>query len=159
MMFFGQKTKRFFDEELSKFFPNNIDIYVAPFAGTFSVACYLFESDKSPKKFIYNDIKDYNMTIYADKVHNLDYKEIFKMYDSENTFFYLDPPYYKKEFLYDLETSKDFHIELFNEINKLKGNFILSYNNDKFILNLYKDKKIYHCGDRFKNEIIITKNL
>lgn len=159
MKLLGQKTKKFFNEELSKFIPENINTYVEPFGGTFSVACFLFERDieKSPKKIIYNDIHNYNMNIYADKVYHLDYKEIFKLYDNPDTFFYLDPPYYKKEFLYNLEFSKEFHIELFNEINKLKGNYVLSYNNEPFILNLYKNKKIYYCGSRFPHDIIILK--
>jgi site-specific DNA-adenine methylase len=161
MKFFGKKLKKFFVEELSKFIPDNIETYVEPFAGTFSVACYLFEErlEKSPKKFIYNDINDYNFTIYADKVHHLDYKEIFKLYDSENTVFYLDPPYYKKEFLYDgcEEYTEDFHIELKEEIDKLKGIVVLSYFNDKFTTNLYKDYNIHKCSGKFKNELIITK--
>lgn len=166
MKFFGQKQKKLYKEFLSQYIPNNIEIYVEPFAGTFSVACYLIEErlkdiDNSPKKLIYNDINDYNLTIYADKVHHLDYKEIFKLYDSENTFFYLDPPYYKKEFLYDgcEYYNKEFHIELKNEIEKLKGKFLLSYSNDKFITELYKNFNIiYYKGDNriFRNEILIN---
>lgn len=155
MKFFGEKTKKFFNEELYKFIPDNIEIYVEPFGGTFSIA-KLF--DNRPKLLVYNDINTYDFDIKADVIYHLDYKEIFNMYDCENTFFYLDPPYYKKEFLYDLETSKDFHIELFNEISKLKGNYVLSYNKDKFILDLYKDKKIYYCSNqRYRNDIIISK--
>jgi len=171
MKFFGQKRKDLYKELISKHIPDDIEIYVEPFAGSFSVACYLIEErltpvDHSPKKIIYNDINDYKLTIYADKVHHLDYKEIFKMYDNENTFFYLDPPYYKKEFLYEgcKNYMNDFHIELHDEIKKLKGNIALSYEDCKFIRDLYKDFNIY-CydghnklfGETFKKELIITK--
>ena len=111
---------------------------------------------------IYNDINDYDITIHASKIHHLDYKEIFKLYDSEKTFFYLDPPYYKKEFLYyGCENyTKNFHIELRNEIQKLKGQFALSYEDNSFIRELYKDFNInLYPGDNilFKRELIIVK--
>ena len=168
MKFFGQKQYYLYTEFISKYIPDNIEIYVEPFAGSFSVACYLLEErfdekyDKSPKEFIYNDINDYKLTVYANKVHHLDYKEIFKLYDSYETFFYLDPPYYKKEFLYDSceNYTKDFHIELRNEIQKLKGDFALSYEDNLFIRDLYKDFNIHlYSGDNriFKRELIITK--
>lgn len=163
MRFFGQKREKLYKELISQHFPDDIELYVEPFAGTFSVACYLLEErlEHSPKKFIYNDINDYNFTIYADKVHHLDYKEIFKMYDSETTVFYLDPPYYKKEFLYDgcENYTKDFHIELKNEIDKLKGKIILSYQDDIFIRDLYNEYNINkYKGDNriFRNELVIT---
>lgn len=167
MKFYGQKQKKLYEEFISQHIPNNIEIYVEPFAGSFSVACYLIEErlkdiDKSPKKLIYNDINNYNLKIYADKVHHLDYKEIFKLYDSEKTFFYLDPPYFKKEFLYSgcENYSRQFHIELYDEIKKLKGKFTLSYEDCTFIRDLYKDFTIYKYDGKnriFKNELIITK--
>lgn len=164
MVFFGQKRKKLYTEFISEHIPDNIKIYVEPFAGTFSIACYLFEERQNngtePKKIIYNDINKYDFTIFADKVHHLDYKEIFDLYDSEDTFFYLDPPYYKKEFLYDgcEGYTKQFHIELRDNIKKLKGKFLLSYNNDKFITDLYKDFNIiYYTGKNklFEKEILI----
>lgn len=164
MKFLGQKSYKLYKEFISKYIPDNLETYVEPFAGSFAVACYLFEErlEKSPKRFIYNDINDYNLTIYADKVHHLDYKQIFEMYDSENTFFYLDPPYFKKEFLYDgcENYSKDFHIELRDQISKLKGNFLLSYSDNKFIRDLYKDFDIIsYTGSNyiFRNELLIKK--
>jgi len=168
MKIYGQKRKDLYKDFISKYIPDDIKIYVEPFAGSFSVACYIIEErlEHSPNKIIYNDINDYRLTIYADKVHHLDYKEIFKMYDSENTFFYLDPPYYKKEFLYKgcEDYLNDFHIELHDEIKKLKGNIALSYEDCKFIRELYKDFNIYKYNsnnksyDRlFERELIITK--
>ena len=162
MRFLGQKRHSLYEEFISKYIPNNIDIYIEPFAGSFSIAYYLIEDNISINKFIYNDINNYSFTINADKIHHLDYKDIFRLYDSENVFFYLDPPYFKKEFLYDgcEDYSKEFHIELKNEIQKLKGNFLLSYENNKFIRELYNDFNIIsYTGDNyiFKNELLIKK--
>jgi len=165
MRFYGQKQNKLYKEFISQYIPDNIEIYVEPFAGSFSVAYFLIEDrlTHSPKTLIYNDINNYNLTIYADKVHHLDYKEIFNLYDSETTFFYLDPPYYKKEFLYKgcENYLKEFHIELHNEIQKLKGKIVLSYEDCTFIRGLYKDFNINHYKGTnriFKNELIITKN-
>lgn len=160
MKFIGQKRKQLFTEFILKFLPKNIETYIEPFGGSFAVACYIIEDniETSPKRIIYNDINRYDMNIYADKVHHLDYKEIFKMYDSEDVVFYLDPPYYKKEFLY--ENSENFnHEELRNEIKKLKGKVILSYENNEYIKKLYKNFNInLYDGENFifRNELIIT---
>lgn len=160
MTFIGQKRKQYYTEFISKFLPKNIKTYVEPFGGSFAVACYIIEEDieNSPERFIYNDINRYDMNIYADKVHHLDYKEIFKMYDSEDTIFYLDPPYYKKEHLYD--GCENFnHEELRDEIKKLKGKVVLSYEDKPYIRKLYKDLNIHlYDGERFnfRYELIIT---
>jgi len=86
------------------------------------------------------------------------------MYNTDNVVWYLDPPYYKKEYLYDNceNYTDDFHIELKNEIDKLKGNVIISYEDKPFIRKLYKDYNIHNYnGDRiiFKHELIITNNI
>ena len=64
-----------------------------------------------------------------DSVFNKDYKEIIEKYDSENTFFYVDPPYFHKEFYYinhDFNTEEK-HIELSEILKNIKGKFALSY--------------------------------
>jgi len=62
------------------------------------------------------------------KIHNLDYKKIIDIYDSESTFFYLDPPYMGKESYYiNHNFTKESHKELSNILNKIKGKFLLSY--------------------------------
>lgn len=62
--------------------------------------------------------------------------------------------------------SKEDHIRLFEVVKKIKGKFILSYNNDEFIRNIYKNYKITYVERlnnlNFKNkktnhkELIIT---
>lgn len=155
----GQKRKRLYTEFISKFIPKNIKTFIEPFSGSFAVATYLFEDRINENmKFIYNDINYYNLTIYADKIHHLDYKEIFKMYDSVDSVFYCDPPYVSFEHLYD--NCQNFnHEELRDEILKLKGKVIISYREHKIISKLYKDFNIHkYNGDNFifRNEIIIT---
>ena len=61
-------------------------------------------------------------------VENMDCRELIKKYDSEDTFFYIDPPYYNMESYY---TSHDFghddHMELCELLKTTKGKWALSY--------------------------------
>lgn len=75
-----------------------------------------------------------------DEIHNLDYKDIIKNYDSESTFFYVDPPYFGKEDYYiNHDFSKETHEELADILNNIKGKFLLSYYYFDGIENLYRD--------------------
>jgi DNA adenine methylase len=58
------------------------------------------------------------------EVENSDYKTVLSKYDSEDTLFYLDPPYVDKEEYYDDEIDHD---RLVTEVTQLDGEFILSY--------------------------------
>jgi DNA adenine methylase len=62
------------------------------------------------------------------EIHNLDYKKIIEMYDSESTFFYLDPPYMGRENLYlNHNFKEETHKELSEVLKNIKGRFLLSY--------------------------------
>ena len=68
---------------------------------------------------------------YFDKIticENMDFEDVIKKYDSEKTFFYCDPPYYKTEKYY---ANHDFGIEtherLSETLKSTKGKFALSY--------------------------------
>jgi site-specific DNA-adenine methylase len=158
MRFIGKKTKNIYTEFISKYIQKNISIYVEPFGGSFAISTYL---ENKPDLMIYNDINTYDININADHIHHLDYKDIFDMYDSPDAVFYIDPPYFLKEFYYDgcENYTKDFHVELKEKINNLKGKVIISYESKSFILKLYSDYNIYRYNGTdpiLKNEIIIT---
>lgn len=71
-------------------------------------------------------------------IENQDFEKILKSYDRKDALFYLDPPYFGTEKYYQ-GFSKDDHIRLLNAVQKIKGCFIMSYNDDGFIRELYKD--------------------
>ncbi len=61
-------------------------------------------------------------------VENSDYKRVIEKYDSENTFFYVDPPYMgKEEYYINHSFTRDTHKELSEVLNSIKGKFLLSY--------------------------------
>lgn len=63
-------------------------------------------------------------------IENLDWREIFKRYDSEQSLFYLDPPYVnstlRTSIKYKCKLMDKDQIDLVNAILKLKGKVILS---------------------------------
>ena len=62
------------------------------------------------------------------EVENLDYSDLINKYDSPDTLFYLDPPYFSKEHYYSNHSfNKDSHEQLCNQVKNIKGKFIMSY--------------------------------
>lgn len=78
-------------------------------------------------------------------IENKDFTNILKKYDKEETLFYCDPPYYKAEKYYDTGNfifDETQHTLLKDILSNIKGKFILSYNNQDFIKELYQEFKI-----------------
>jgi DNA adenine methylase len=76
-------------------------------------------------------LKDPKFREHFDKitfVENKDFQVIVEKYDSLNTFFYMDPPYWKTENYYSNHDfdAKD-HERLANVLNQVQGKFGLSY--------------------------------
>jgi len=111
------------------------------------IMCQLF-SGSNPEKATFMDLKgkykskfqtfkeklmNPKFQNYLNNVTNiemLDFEELIKKYDSETTYFYLDPPYFSKEFLYykgDDNFGRSGHERLANCLKNIKGKFSLSY--------------------------------
>jgi len=61
-------------------------------------------------------------------VENMDFEELINKYDGDNTYFYLDPPYWKTENYYsNHDFDRNDHERLANVLTKMKGKFSLSY--------------------------------
>jgi DNA adenine methylase len=74
-------------------------------------------------------------------IENKDFEKLIRQYDRPVSFFYLDPPYHATESYYknvgeDGFTEKD-HIRLRDALLGIQGKFLLSYNDDAFIRELY----------------------
>ncbi len=99
-------------------------------------------------------------------IENKDFCALIKSYDRSESLFFCDPPYVGTETYYDGFTTDD-HVRLKNVLSGIKGKFILTYNDDPFIRNLYEGYKFdlvernhnlrarYAAKSRYR-EIIIT---
>ena len=80
-------------------------------------------------------------------VENQDFERLIKHYDREDSFFYCDPPYHTTEHYYKNVGEKGFteqdHYRLRKALIAAKGKFLLSYNDDDFIRNLYDVPRIH----------------
>lgn len=79
-------------------------------------------------------------------VENKDFENLIKVYDRPNALFYCDPPYHTTEKYYDVQFTEDDHLRLKNALDHIKGKFVLSYNDDEFIRELYKDYTIINAS-------------
>lgn len=84
-------------------------------------------------------------------IENLDFRECIRKYDTEETLFYLDPPYYNKNYYMTNFTIKD-HEDLAEILNNIKGKFVLSYYTYDRIEEFYpKNKFRYFFFNVFKH--------
>lgn len=70
-------------------------------------------------------------------IENQDFERILKTYDKKNALFYLDPPYYEAEKYYPDKFMPEDHLRLKEALGRIKGKFILSYNDCEYIRKLY----------------------
>ena len=75
-------------------------------------------------------------------IEHKDFENLISVYDRSNSLFYCDPPYHKTERFYDVSFSEKDHLRLNASLKAIKGRFILSYNDDEFVRDLYKDYDI-----------------
>jgi DNA adenine methylase len=91
-----------------------------------------------------------------DKIHNLNYEEIIKIYDTKDTFFYISPPYWSKKNKYIKHSfTKDDKIKLANILNNIKGKFILSCYNFDDVEKLYNNCTISSIMTSIGSELLI----
>lgn len=102
-------------------------------------------------------------------IENKDFEDLIKVYDRDDTFFYLDPPYWGTERYYTVEFTEQDHLRLSETLRTLKGRFILSYNDCDAVRDLYKGYHIeevsrihnlrvrYQEKDKYR-ELLIGKN-
>ena len=69
-------------------------------------------------------------------IEHLDFRDLMKRYDSEEAFFYLDPPYFGKKFYRYNFTEKDFE-DLASLLPSLKGKYLMNINKSEYIIDRF----------------------
>ncbi|MDE6764089.1 MAG: DNA adenine methylase [Oscillospiraceae bacterium] len=75
-------------------------------------------------------------------IEHKDFEDLIKQYDRPDALFYCTPPYHTTEKYYAERFSEADHYRLNSVLTALKGRFLLSYNDDEFVRELYKDFSI-----------------
>jgi len=116
------------------------------------------------------DLMNTHWRIARVTIENADACTCVERYDRSDTFFYIDPPYWKKDGYAYLMKDKDF-IRLRETLDKIKGRFILSLNDVPEVRKIYKGftfKKValtYSAGNsnvtpgtrgRTRHEVLIS---
>ena len=86
-----------------------------------------------------NYLTDVQQRLKSVVVEHKDFENLIKVYDRPKALFYCDPPYHTTEKYYDVQFSEADHIRLRDTLTAIKGRFLLSYNDDEFVRELYKD--------------------
>lgn len=90
------------------------------------------------------------------QIENRDFKRIFDKFDSDVSFFYVDPPYpmdtRRTKKLYDYELDDDRHSELLEIIVSLEGSVLIStYQNEMYDSKLVDWKKVTNPEKRIRS--------
>lgn len=85
---------------------------------------------------------DVEKRISSVEIEHKDFEALIKQYDRPDALFYCDPPYHTTEDNYSEKFTEADHYRLNGVLTALKGRFILSYNDDNFVRELYKDFNI-----------------
>lgn len=119
-------------EQIKQLIPNS-KIYCEPFAGL-GRTC----DETKHEQIILNDLSEHSNKFCKEKypkaiVENMDFKDTIKKYDSEDTFFLIDPPWrdnvYSENDLSVLTMkTRQYYEHLFYMLNSIKGKFIVCTN-------------------------------
>lgn len=71
-------------------------------------------------------------------IEHMDFEHLIEVYDRPDALFYLDPPYFGVEEYYATGFSPEDHARLHDALDRIKGRFILSYNDCDEARDLYR---------------------
>lgn len=92
------------------------------------------------------DLPQFSERLKKVVIENKDFENLIKVYDRTESLFYLDPPYVGTEKYYDNAFTMQDHIRLKNILDEIKGRFILSYNNDDIVKEMYDGYNIHEVS-------------
>lgn len=131
---------------ISEYIPK-CKIYVEPFAGLGRTAKHA-----QAEQIILNDKSDYAFNFLTKhfnvKINNLDFEEMFRLYNTSETIFLIDPPWSKEEYkngcrnrAFCDRTPREYYDRIFEWLPLLKGDWFVCGKKDNSRL---KDKKYFY---------------
>lgn len=85
------------------------------------------------------------------EVWNLSYERIIEKFDSRETLFYVDPPYFGREHFYGFHKFRiEDHVTLSEILKKIRGKFILSYYRKPEIEKMYSENDFLYMEKDYK---------
>ncbi len=75
-------------------------------------------------------------------IEHKDFEDLIKVYDRPDALIYSDPPYHNTERHYSEKFTEADHRRLCDILKNIRGKFVLSYNDDDFVRELYNGYKI-----------------
>ena len=138
---------------------------------SYSSGCKSFASQPFDIRKLFELIKQLENRMANVVVENQDFEILIKHYDREDTFFYLDPPYFFTEDMYAVEFGRDDHVRLRDTLKNIKGKFLLSYNDCPEVRELYEDYSMldftrvhtmaqrYEAGKEFKELLKLHQDI
>ena len=93
-------------------------------------------------------------------IEHLDFELLIEKYDCESAFFYCDPPYVEGGDYYEVVDKTFDHDRLRERLGRVKGRWLLSYGDNEYIRDLYKDFDIIPVSrqNTLNNQIKATFN-
>ena len=92
------------------------------------------------------------------ELNNLSYEEIIGKYDSKDTFFFFDPPYYmnKTDGYYRANCEYFYHKEFAERVKQIKGKFLITYNISDYISELFNEyRQDSYTANKYKKTLYI----
>lgn len=97
---------------------------------------------------IEEELSEVHLRLAKIKIENLPWEKFITLYDRSETFFYLDPLYWKK-ILYKYNMKPEDYIKMAGILKEVKGQFILSINDLPEIRDIFKYFKIKPISFRY----------
>ena len=84
--------------------------------------------------------------------YNMNWKECIEWFDSRDTLFYIDPPYYNMEFYYTQNFDNDQHKQLADLLKTVRGKWALSYYHFDKLEEWYPKNKFRYAYKSFNRQ-------